>query len=367
MKLVSLLAIALFLASCATNPNSATTTARNTETTSGVRSPSAATDLSGTYLGEGLYQNRTQGLRRPAMRIYFDRVPGESDSYYSVLVEYDQLFSMAAPYLASQKLPIANHVIGYLNNISTRISAYKVVPSQKAGSYEFHNLEVQNGQIVPAAAATMVLNLDPKNNSANVLAGANITGNVDGLIVFPSAEPAKKGLIGSIGDALNLTQLELATTVYKLGHLASTWRGNWNDLEGSYLSEYGKFKDGVLELYSANGQKKMRFLKSNVTLAKHFTNPKSAPIEGDFVSTEPVPKMYVLVPAVRKNTPSEKEMGGRIGLFLDVFDGSAPEAGSHLVTELAFTNPADPEDFMMYYEHPQHLKNVGVEPAKAKK
>jgi hypothetical protein len=75
--------------------------------------------------------------------------------------------------------------------------------------------------------------------------------------------------------------------------------------------------------------------------------------------------MYVLIPATRGNTTaSQAEMMPRIGLFLDVFDGSAPEAGSHLVTELAFTNPQDPEDFMMYYEHPQHLKNVGVEPKK---
>ncbi len=367
MKLISLFAFALFLASCATNPNSVTTTAENTETTSSARSPSATSDLSGTYLGEGLYQSRTHGLRRPAMRIYLDRVPGESDSYYGVLVEYDQLLNMGLPYLASQKAPILNHVVGYLDKIATRISAYKVVPGQKGGTYELHNIDVQNSQIVPVAAISMVLNLNPKNTSPNPLAGAVITGNADGQIVFPSAEPAKSsGLISSITEALNITQLELATITYKKGHLASTWRGNWNDLEGSYLSEYGRFKDGVLELYSQNGQKKMRFVKSNKTAAKYFTNPKSGSIEGDYVVLEPAPKMYVLVPTTRKITASDKEMGSRVGLFLDVFDGSAPEAGSHLVTELAFTNPQDPEDFMMYYEHPQHLKNVGVEPATKK-
>jgi hypothetical protein len=111
-----------------------------------------------------------------------------------------------------------------------------------------------------------------------------------------------------------------------------------------------------------NGQKKMKFVKSNTTKAKYFTNPKSGDIEGDYVVSEPIPKMYVLTPTSRRGTSSDKEMVPRIGLFLDVFDGSAPEAGSHLVTELAFTNQNDPEDFMMYYEHPQHLKNVGVEP-----
>jgi hypothetical protein len=124
-------------------------------------------------------------------------------------------------------------------------------------------------------------------------------------------------------------------------------------------------KDGVLELYSVGGQKKMKFIKPN-TPAKDFTNAKSGTLEGDFIVSEPIPKMYIVTPADNVATASSKELGGRIGLFLDVFDASAPEAGSQLVTELAFTNPADDEDYLMYYEHPQHTKNVGVEPAKKK-
>jgi hypothetical protein len=312
-------------------------------------------------LGEGLFSKRTKGIRRPAMRLYLDRAQNEGDVYYGVLVEYDQLLNMAAPYLASQKAPILNKVVGYLDKIATRISVYKFVPSGKAGGYEMHNVEARNGQLIVDSAFSMTLNL--KNGISNPLAGATISGNSDGEIVFPDAADNSGGFFGKISNAMNLTQYELATIVYKKGHLASTWRGNWDKLEGSYLSEYGKFKDGVLELYSQNDQKKMKFIKTNKTKAANFTNPKSGNIAGDYMVLEPIPKMYILVPADgRAPTASDTEMTSRIGLFLDVFDGSAPEAGSHLVTELAFTAPRDPKDFMMYYEHPDHLKNVGVEP-----
>lgn len=367
MKIISLIALAIFFASCATNPNSssqASVTNADSAQARTLRVPSAFGDLSGTYLGEGLFSKRNSGLRRPAVRIYLQRAEGEADSYYGVLLEYDQLLYMGLPYLASQKAPILNHVVGYLDAIATRISAYKFVPGSKSGTYEMHNLEVRGGQIVPASAVAMYLQLDPRNNGGNPLAGAVIAGNSDGPIDFPVESEKPTGVLASIGDVLNLSQYKLAQIVYKKGHLASSWRGNWKDLEGSYLSEYGRFKDGVLELYSQNGQTNAKFIKTNKTKAKYFTNPKSASIEGDYNVSEPIPKMYVLTPTQRVKTASDAEMTGRIGLFLDVFDGSAPEAGGHLVTELAFTNSQDPEDFMMYYEHPEHLKNVGVEPKK---
>lgn len=364
MKKISFLAVALFLAACATNQNSTSVSQTGAATAAGQRTPTASSDLTGTYLGEGLYNNRTTGLRRPAVRIYMDRAQGEADMYYGVIVEYDQLLNMAAPYLASQKAPVLNKVVGYLDKISTRISAYKFVPGPKAGTYNLHNLEVRNGQITPASAVALQLVLDPSSKGANPLEGAAITGGAEGPISFPREDGSGDGLVSGILEMVNMSQYKLAKLVYKKGHLASTWRGNWQDLEGSYLSEYGRFKDGVLELYNLNGQKKAKFVKTNTTKAKYFTNPKSANIEGDYIVSEPIPKMYLLIPTNRRASASDAEMNGRIGLFLDVFDGSAPEAGSHLVTELAFTNQNDPEDFMMYYEHPQHLKNVGVEPKK---
>lgn len=343
MKKGLFLAFAMLMVSCANKP---------------ARDPSSTVDLTGHYLGEGLFQNRTAGLRRPAMRVYFEPVQNEADSYHAVLIEYDQLLSMALPYGASQKAPFFNKIVGYLNSITTRISAYKVVPGQKRGSYEFHNLSVRNGEIVAAPNVKMMLQLGEDLNRPMI--GASLTGDADGQIVFPDPNAKSNGIM----DALSVSQFELAAFIYKKGHLASTWRGNWQDLEGSYLSEYGRVDDGVLELMSPGGQKRMKFIKTNNTKAKYFTNPKSATIEGEYIVSEPVPKMYVLTSARGTKSASDVEMTGRIGLFLDVFDGSAPEAGSHLVTELAFTNPNDPEDFMMYYEHAEHKKNVGVAPKK---
>jgi hypothetical protein len=354
LKKIFIAALAVILASCASNQTAVSTDTASSNNTSQVkelRTP-ATDDLSGAYLGEGLFsEKRSSGVPRPAMRLYLDRAQGEADTYYGVLLEYDRLESMALPYLVTQKIPKLNKLVGYLNNIATRISAYKFVRGNKSGTYEMHNLEVRGGQIVPAQETKMVLTLANKRGS-NPLAGAVIEGNSEGSIVFPEAGTAE----GS--------QMKLAAIAYEKGHLASTWRGNWKDLEGSYLSEYGRFKDGVLELYSQGGQPKSKFIKTNTTLAKYFTNPKSATIEGDYNVIEPIPKMYLLVPTQKARAASDKEMTGRIGLFLDVFDGTAPEAGSHMVTELAYINPQDPEDFMMYYEHPEHVKNIGVEPAK---
>lgn len=343
----------IFLVSC-TSHQKATLSDTAAHSGKNDRTPSAVGRLTGDYLGEGLFQkNRTWSRKqhtRPAVRFYLDLVPGEADMYYGVLVEYPQLLKMAPPYVASQKAPFLNHIFGYLNRISTQISAFKLVPGPQKDTYEMRNLEVKAGQIVASSTAAMTLTLkssDPKKP----LAGATITGHPDGDMVFPDGVQNKGGL-----------QYKLAKKIYEKGKLASTWRGNWSDLEGSYLSAYGNTKDGVLELYSHNGGPRAKFIKTNRTKPEVFTNRKSATIEGEYIVTEPIPKMYLLTPAEGTNTPSDIEMSGRIGLFLDVFDGSAPAAGNHLVTELAFSNPQDPKDFMMYYEDINHAKNVGVEP-----
>lgn len=345
MRNLCLFAFVLCLAACATTPNA--TSPRN---------PASTVDMTGSYLGEGIFPERTEGVRRPAIRFYLDRSQDEYDTYYGVLVEYPNLVNLGRKFLTVDKAPKLGALTGYLNQISTRISAYKLVPGQRPGTYQMHNLEVRHGKIVPESYYTMVLHLNT-TNASNPLFGASIRGHEDGNINFPTPREIRKR------DVLSLTQYELATLAYKIGKLSSTWRGNWQDLEGSYLSEYGRVRDGVLELYSVNGQKKMKFIKPN-TPAKDFTNPKSGTLEGDFIVSEPIPKMYILAPADNSDTASGRELTGRIGLFLDVFDASAPEAGSKLVTELVFTNSADDKDYLMYYQHPGHAKNVGVEPAK---
>lgn len=355
MKLIPLLALTLVLASCAT-PNASAPVAENPQAES-ERTPAANGDLTGDYLGEGLFSARKEGLERPAMRLYLNREAGEADTYYGVLFEYTNLLAMSVPYLASDIAPDLNKVIGYLNEIGTRIEAFKLVPGPRVGTYNMHVLHVRGGKIVPAANPSLLLTLDPKQQG---LVGAVITGKKDGNIVFPGDQKAKS-FGGKIIDLLSLTQYEMAALAYKKGKLASSWRGNWNDLEGSYLSQYGKLNDGVHELYTENGHRKVKFIKTKTTKAKHFTNPKSAPLVGEYLVSEPIPKMYVLTPTSKTRTASDAELVGRIGLFLDVFDASAPQAGGKMVTELVYTNPNDAEDFLMYYEHPQHLKNVGVD------
>ena len=209
----------------------------------------------------------------------------------------------------------------------------------------------------------MTLTMNLKIQSTNKLAGAVIRGNPDGDIKFPDREEPSEGFRSDLANALRLSEYKLASAIYSLGKLQSTWRGNFGELEGSYLSEYGRMKDGVLELYNKGGQSQAQFIKTNRTKARDFTNPKSAEIVGNYLVTEPLPKMFVLTPGNNQATKSDAEMGGRIGLFLDVFDASAQ---GNLVTELVFTNPDDPEDFMMYYQHPEHLKNIGVEPPRKK-
>jgi len=362
LKNLLFLILAVTLASCATPQ-------KHDQGDHGqIRTPASSVNLTGAYLGEGLFQkSRTTGVQRPAMRFYLEQSPDEVSAYYGVLVEYPDLLTMAPQYIATQNAPVLNKAIGYLNRISAQISAYKLVPGERSGTYNMYNLIVQNGKIAPTSDIAMILTLDLNASGSNPLAGATMSGNSEGEIFFPKDNSGNNPTSQSkISDLLVTTQYKLAKLIYSLGHLASTWRGNWGDLEGSYLSQYGRFKDGVLELYSESDRRKANFIKSNRTKQYEFTNPKSAFIEGDYDVSEPIPKMYLLTTTREANTASDAEMTPRIGLFLDVFDGSAPEAGSHLVTELAFINPEDPKDFLMYYEHPDHLKNVGVEPPKKK-
>ncbi|MBO9668358.1 MAG: hypothetical protein J7501_16280, partial [Bdellovibrio sp.] len=240
MKRILLLVFATILSSCATNSQSPQSMPTAQHSATG-RAPTASTDLTGTYLGEGLFAERSTGLRRPAYRLYLDRAQGESDTYYGVLLEYDQLLNMGLPYLASQKAPFLNHVVGYLDKIATRISAYKFVPGAQPGTYEMHNLIVQSGQIVAQDKFAMTLVISSKPGISAPLAGAVITGFKDGQISFPDVLASNKSdVVSSITEVLNFSQLDLARVVYKKGHLASSWRGNWKDLEGSYLSEYGR-------------------------------------------------------------------------------------------------------------------------------
>lgn len=341
MKKLMIAVASLLIVSCATS-------------TGAKRGPSSVEDLTGNYLGEGHFKKRDDGLSYPAVRLYLDPVPGEAGNYYGVIFEYDKIQKMAPPYLATQKFPALNEVIGYLNHIGARISAFKVIKSNKENVYEFYNLEVHGGKILPATRATYEMTLAPHVHGATKLSGAVIKGDKDGDIIFPdlAAQAFPDRITG-------FPQYTLTLMTYTLAGLDSTWRGNWEDLEGSYLSQYGLLNDAVLELYSDGEGKRMKFERTKFTKTEDFTNPKSAPLEGDYKVSEPIPKMYLMHSTNAIPSASDKELTGRIGLFLDVFDATKK---GQMVTEIAYINPNDPTDFLMYYEHPQHAKNVGSHP-----
>jgi hypothetical protein len=342
-----LLALFLSLVSCSSSDHSS-------------REPaSTRPNLTGTYLGEAFYMKRPLiggGQRQPAMRLYLHPIKGKAGSYHAVLMEYDNVVQMAAPYLASQKAPGLNKVVGYLNRIAKRIYVYRVVPEANSLTYSMHEVSVVDGKIVPQAKVSAYLKLPEQPDPASVLAGAIISGMPDGNIFFPgkNVQPPADFLTG-VKDKLTVSQYELTAMTYRKANLASSWRGNLEDLEGSYLSEYAKMTDGVLELYRQGSDRKAKFLKSTVTKSPN------AQQSGEYYISEPLPDMFVLTPTRKDNTASDRFLSGRIGLFLDVFDASAPEAGGHEVTELVFISPTDPADFLMYYQHPDHKKNVGVE------
>lgn len=328
--------------------------------TKGSRYP-AAVDLSGTYLGEGLYLARrgTDKLTKPAVRLYLNKDLDSNDgSYLGVLLEYDSVNEMAIPFLTAQNAPKFKEIAGHLTKIATKISAYRVVPRQD-NNFDLRPIKVQGSELV-SEASSLILKLGKASGDEHALVGARIVGDPEGDIHFPTKTKQQRGLfekVITLGGAIPLSQYELAEFTYRKGKLNSTWRLDYENLEGSYLSAYARNYDGVMELFSEGDAKKAEFFAST-TKASDYTNSKSAGLKGVVDIIEPVDGILVI--KTPKTTAAHRVLEGRLGLFLDIFDASSEEAGGHKVVEIAFLNPDDPTDFLMYYQHPEHLKNVGV-------
>jgi len=341
MKKLSIVLFAITLSACSTP-----------STTS--REPSSAElDLSGSRLGHATYKFFRDGPNQPAIRLYLNKVENEIGTYHAVIFEYASLPSIAPQYLASRKLPAANKFIGYLNHIGQKISAFKVIPSPKQGTYEMHPLRVQ-GKIIEVAlqARPLLLTLSNEMSSGDLLGGASISSGSDGHVemFFPKDDGKLHGV-----------QYGLAKLAYEKAKLDSTWRKRF--LTGPYLAAYGKLNDVVLKLSSAPGGDTATFINNdkrfNISKKRRtavFTSPKSASLEGTYSVTEPIDGMFVLWPNQEGQLGAEN-VTGRIGLFIDVFDAS--QALNQDVVEVAFVNPNDPEDFLMYYEHPDNGEGAG--------
>ncbi len=311
---------------------------------------SISRDLNGTYLGVAQYKPGRRGPNKPAIRIYLQAVEGEPEKYHGILLEYVDLLKMAPSYIASNKLPFIANRTGYLKHITSNISAYEVVPGEVAGSYNMWPLSVVEDRIEAKRVGTpRVLTLSTDDNLKHPLEGATISSvREDGPeeIFFPKKDDNKS----------NGIQYGTAKLAYEKAKLESTWRKNY--LPGPYLSQYHKVDDVVLDLSQVEGKDHAEFkLNPNMShlstdkRSKMFTNPLSAFLQGHFTATEPRDGMFLF----QSGTGDEKTkeiVQGRIGLFIDIFDAS--KSLNQDVVELALINPENPDDFLMYYEHPEN-------------
>lgn len=314
------------------------------------RPASFGRDLNGTYLGVADYKFGRRGPNKAATRLYLHEIEGERGSYNAVLLEYVNLLDMAPEYVAAAKAPAVNKVIGYLKNITRKIYVYKVVPAEAPGTFNMYQLMVDRGNVVPdydTPARKLILR---EGSLKHPLEGARITGPADEKkfkeIFFPMKDDKKH----------NGIQYSLANFVYKNVGLDSTWRKSY--LPGPYLSAYGRMNDEILTLSRAESGNVMEFKinpamssKSKRSRERMFTNAKSAFMQGTYTVTEPQDGMFLVQP-VESDKETRDILAPRIGLFIDIFD--ATEALNQDVVELVFVDPAHPEDFLMYYEHPEN-------------
>lgn len=311
---------------------------------------SSSPDLSGTYLGVAKYKFGRKGPNKAATRIYLHEIKGERGSYHAVLLEYVDLLRMAPQYVVANKLPIASPAVGFLKNITSSISAYKVVPGREEGIYEMWLLKVAGDRIVVSSKSKpRILKLSKADSLKNPLEGATISSVKKGEpqeIFFPMKDDEK----------VNGVQYTIANLTYSKVKLDSTWRKSF--LPGPYLSAYARLDDEVLELTGSRNAPtaifKLNPAKAEMSAKKRqrmFTNTKSAFLKGEFAVTEPIDGMF-LFSSVSSDAKSNNEVKGRIGLFIDIFD--ATKALNQDVVELALIDPENPEDFLMYYEHPDN-------------
>lgn len=312
-------------------------------------------DLDGTYLGVSRYKPLHRGPNRAATRIYLHEIEGERGAYHMVLLEYVNLLKMAPQYVAANKAPAVSKVIGYLKEITKKISVHKVVPTKVDGTLNIYPVKVDGDKIVAIKTKTprkLILKPGKVGTTEGLehsLSGAIITSNSKAQpdhIFFPMKNDGK----------LSGHQYAIAKTTYEKVGLNSTWRKDF--LPGPYLSAYGRLNDEVLTLRKTRKGEFMNYVlnpemasKKRSKREKMFTNKKSAFLQGNFESIEAADGMFIVKP-IDANTQTINVLDGKIGLFIDIFD--ATEALNQDVVELVFVNTENPEDFLMYYEHPEN-------------
>lgn len=312
-------------------------------------------DISGTYVGVANYKIGRDGPNKAAIRIYLQEIEGEKGQYHAILLEYVNLLKMAPSYVSSNKTPAISKKVGFLKNITRNISAYKVIPTAKEGTFEMWPLVVAGDRIeAKQTGKPRILTLSSGENLPDALAGATISSvraDEPQEIFFPKDDDEK----------INGVQYGIAKLTYSKAKLESTWRKNF--LPGPYLATYGNLIDVVLELSGTDNNQLAQFkINENFTKLsekkrkKMFTNEKSAFLKGDFSVSEPLDGMF-LFNSVNADAKTESIVKGKIGLFIDIFD--ATKSLNQDVVELALIDSEKPEDFLMYYEHPNNGEGAG--------
>ena len=277
-----------------------------------------------------------------AVRLYLKDIPSEPGNYYAVLLEYHKLGKVGPSYAIS-KVPVLAAIFGHLNKITTRIQLYKAVPTEEGNVYNLETVYMDDNnkvQIMPTdSPSQLILSTDSKIK--HPLEGAKITPSLDGepvAIQFPKDDSEEEWGF----------QYNFANYVYKKAKLGSTWRNNF--LTGPYLGSYENKKHGVLKL-SGNANGGTAVFNKNKKRAKRLTNPKSALISGEF-KAEKISEGVFHFTEPSANATGSGHVKKRFALFIDVFD--ATKSLGQDVVELVLTNPNDPTDFLMYYEHPDN-------------
>lgn len=318
------------------------------------RDPSSvAPKLSGDYLGVSQYEWGHIGPNKVATRIYLQEIKNEPGSYHAILLEYINLLKMDPKYISAHKLPISSRNLESLKNVTDKISLYKIVPNPDNNvSYFMYELHVVDGNIEPKiVSAPRELTLSSLAKKGAPLDGATISSSgkkgQPEEIFFPAINDKRD----------NGLQYHLANYAYKKAGLQSTWKMSYRP--GPYLASYGARDQLVLKMYIKGKEDRASFVQATKYQKKSNRTPsalsKSAYLKGDFNVSEPVHGMFLLKPlqaSIYQKT--NKEVSSRIGVFIDIFDGSKSLKQDTL--EFTLINPEDPKDFLMYFEAPHNKK-----------
>ena len=327
-------------------------------------------DLTGTILGYAKYREKTKrkgsanpkfgpryriSTKKRATRVYFKRAKENDGTYNVLLLEYVNLLKMAPKYVLSSKASEKiNNVVGYLNQITKKVTMYKAFPTSDDKVYDLQKIQIVDGKLSSKNSTNpsqLVLKKDISEK--NRLEGAKITASADGEqveVYFPKEDD------DSVSNGM---QYLLAKFVYSMiDGFRSTWRDAY--LTGDYLGAYADVKDVVLKLDSNGNYNHASFIenkdRTNMSVAKRekqMTNSKSAHIRGEY-EVEKLDEAVFLFKAKGDGPhPAKEAVDQRIGLFVDIFDASQTKLKQDVV-ELIILNEDDPEDFLMYYEHPEN-------------